>query len=310
MRIFLALLFLTAISHSSFSQKNEILFRIKEKDLIPEGIAYDAPSKTFFVGSIAKKKIVKIDANKVVSDFVPTDLDGLGEVLGMKVFNGSLWACNNLDSAEVKKSMVHQFNINTGKLIRKWTLHAPGEPHLFNDIMVLNETTAIITDSNGGSLYRIDNQSTSPSLFVKDSQLRFINGVVLTPDGKELIVNGLRGFLRINLASKSITPIPFQGYYSFGIDGLYWYDNSLIGLQNVVYPASVSRYFLDSEFKQIKTARVLTFDNPDWNIPTTGVVVGDWLYYIANSQLFNYEKGVIKDPGLLKEVLIMRVSLK
>ena len=32
---------------------SEVAFRIADPDLIHEGIAYDAPSKTFFVGALA-----------------------------------------------------------------------------------------------------------------------------------------------------------------------------------------------------------------------------------------------------------------
>jgi hypothetical protein len=310
MRNFLFLLFFMATTHTSFSQKNEIAFRIQEKDLIPEGITYDAATKTFFVSSIAKKKIVKINANKVVSDFVTSGRDGLGEALGMKVFNGSLWACSNWDEGDVDNSMVHQFDIATGKLIKKWTLTTKGEKHLLNDLIVLNDKEAIATDSDTGNLYKVDGSSSEPTLFIQDNQLRYINGITTTPDGKFVIVNALVGFLKVNIESKEITPLSFKAYYSIGIDGLYWYKQSLVGIQNVSYPATVNLYSLNEAGDKVNGGKVLATDLPEWDIPTTGVIVGDWFYYIANSQLLNYDKGAIKDPSQLKEVLIMRVSLK
>lgn len=56
-----------------------------EKDLIPENIAYDAKTRAFFVGSMYKAKIIRIGADGVVSDFVPSRRDGLLSVLGMKI---------------------------------------------------------------------------------------------------------------------------------------------------------------------------------------------------------------------------------
>ena len=44
----------------SFGQSTEIAFRLAERDLIPEGITYDPLTKTFYIGSINKKKIVKL----------------------------------------------------------------------------------------------------------------------------------------------------------------------------------------------------------------------------------------------------------
>jgi hypothetical protein len=294
----------------TFAQKNEIVFRIKEKDLIPEGIAYDPSSNTFFVSSIAKRKVVKVGANKTASDFMKPGQDGLGEVLGMKVFNGSLWVCSNLDEAELDNSMVHQFDIASGKLIRKWTLQTKSEKHLFNDLVVINDKEAIVTDSDTGNLYHVSDRSDTPELFLKDPQLKYINGITITPDKNSLVVNALSGFLKINIASKEVIGIPFKGYYSIGIDGLYWYNESLIGIQNVSFPATINQYFFDKPAAHISSGAVLVSNHPDWDIPTTGVIVGDWFYYIANSQLLNYEKGQVKDASQLKDVLIMRVSLK
>jgi len=48
---------------------------------------------------------------------------------------------------------------------------------------------------------------------------------------------------------------------------------------------------------------------PKFDVPTTGTVAGDWFYFIANSQLLNFEKGKVKEPLKLKEVLIMKVHL-
>jgi len=52
------------------TQSVEVAFRISEKDLIPEGIAYDATSRSFFVSSIHKNKIIRIDERNKVTDFI------------------------------------------------------------------------------------------------------------------------------------------------------------------------------------------------------------------------------------------------
>lgn len=54
-------------------------------DLIPEGMAWDAAGRTFYVGSLLRHKIVRIGPDGVARDLVPSGAGGLGEVLGMKV---------------------------------------------------------------------------------------------------------------------------------------------------------------------------------------------------------------------------------
>ncbi len=60
-------------------------FLLKERDLAPEGIAYDPVDRKFYVSSISKRKIVVVGADGVAADFKSSGQDGLGETLGMKV---------------------------------------------------------------------------------------------------------------------------------------------------------------------------------------------------------------------------------
>ena len=297
-------LFLLSYSTYSFSQKVEIAFRIPEKDLIPEGITYDSESQSFFVSSIYKKKIVRIDAQKKVSDFISSGQDGIGRVLGLKVNKGKLWACNNFEN----KAMIHQYDLSSGKLVQKWIFEFEGERHLFNDLTVADDGNAFISDSDFGAIYHVSPQLEIPELWIKDDRLKDINGIALMKD-KSIVVNASTGFFKIDLGAKEITSLAFQGYFPIGIDGLSTYKESLIGIQNVVFPVSINQYYLDPALQQIEKARVLVANHPQFNIPTTGTIAEEWFYFIANSQLLNIEKGEIKNPSKLEEVLIMRIKL-
>ena len=63
----------------------EVAFRIADPDLIPEGIAYDPKTRTFFVGSTFKRKIVAVDAAGRARDFTTEAQDGIFGVLGLRV---------------------------------------------------------------------------------------------------------------------------------------------------------------------------------------------------------------------------------
>jgi len=298
---------LVCYSINSFCQKVEVAFRIPEKDLIPEGITYDAASRSFFVSSIYRKKIVKIDERGKSSDFVSSDQDGIGEVLGLKVSNGKLWACSNLPDQEPRMSMVHQYDIATGKLVKKWVLPPSNEHHLFNDMAITKDGDAFITDSDAGAVYHVSSQMEMPELWATDARLRDSNGIALLTD--ESVVVAATGFSKIDTKTKAITPFPFGGYYTLGVDGMSLYKQSLIGIQNVSFPVSINQYYLDDARTKVERARVVLADHPKFDIPTTGVVVDRWFYFIGNSQLLNFDKGHIKDPSKLQEALIMRVEL-
>jgi hypothetical protein len=314
----IALLF---CSISSFCQKAELAIRILEKDLIPEGITYDAATRSFFVSSINRRKIVKVDEQRKASDFVSYGQDGIGEVLGLKIAHGKLYACNNLPDQVPSVSMVHEYDISSGKLVKKWVLPPSQEHHLFNDMALTSTGDVFISDSDFGAIYHVSAQLEAPELWRKDDQLKNINGIVALND-KELVVNASIGFYKIDLQTKEISVLNFPGYWPLGIDGLSIYKQTLVGIQNTIFPVSVNQYYLNPSMNEIENARVLVASqvekasvlgvkpNPiELTQPTTGVVVDNWFYFVGNSQLVNFEKGHVKDPSKLQEVLIMRVKL-
>lgn len=64
---------------------SNIAFNIIEKDIIPEGLAYSKNEDCFYLSSLYKSKIIKIDKNGNTSDFTSEKQDGLRPVTGMKV---------------------------------------------------------------------------------------------------------------------------------------------------------------------------------------------------------------------------------
>lgn len=301
------LIFLLA-SQPLEAQSVEVAFRISEKDLIPEGIAYDATSKSFFVSSIHKNKIIRIDERNKVTDFIKSGKEGIGQALGMKVSDGKLWVCSNTGKGNAQdRSMVHAFDLASGDLVSKWIL-PPGEIHLFNDLALDSHGHVIVSDSDFGAIYRVNPKSSNLELLIKDARLQYVNGITMAPDDA-VIVNTFKGFFKINTATQELKALPFPNYYVIGIDGLCFYKQSLVGIQNVTYPVSINQYQLNATFDKIESARVLLADHPLFDIPTTGVIVDDWFYFIANSQMKNLDRDKIKDLAKLKEVLIMKIKL-
>ena len=294
----------------------KIAYRIDEKDIIPEGIAFDPSTKQFFLSSIHKSKIVSITQEGKVSDFVPSGAFGLKQVLGMKVLDGVLWACNNTaDYDTISKdrgAKIHLFETKTGNHLKTFTLN-DGSKHIFNDLVFTTNGDAYITDSDGGAIYLIRKNGDTIEEFIKPTTLAYPNGLIISKDGKKLLVStgSAQGVVSIDLLSKEIKPIPHEKFMFFGIDGLYRYKQSWIGIQNVVFPESIVKIETSADETSISKMRVLVADHPQFDSPTTGVIVGDDFYFIANSQLMQIigNKGVIKKPAELKQTLIMKIAL-
>lgn len=293
-------------------QKPELAFTIHEKDFIPEGIAYNAVDKSFYVGSIHKRKIVKITSHGVVSDFVKSNQDSIGMVIGLRIdeANQHLWVCNNEGEGIVGgKAFVHQYDLSSGKLLMRYVIQGVGETHFFNDAVLANGQV-YVSDSEFGTVYKIDPSKKSIELFYNANKLYYPNGITAIPDPNRLVVSAGSGLVTIDLSTKEVSSIPFGKYYIVGVDGLYYHNNTLLGIQNVTYPVSINQYYLNEKKDTITHADLLAVNDPAFDVPTTGAIVGDWFFFIANSHLSNYDKGTIKNPDLLQEVRIMKVKLK
>ncbi|HYG04439.1 MAG TPA: SMP-30/gluconolactonase/LRE family protein [Chryseosolibacter sp.] len=316
MRIQLLAFLILCICIPSFSQLTPtVAFKLPEKELIPEGITYDPSSKRFFVGSIFKQKIIQVTEQGVASDFISTNRDSIGEVLGMKVYNGKLWSCNNSPSHDTtrKISSVHVFDLHTGKLHKRYHLN-DGKKHLFNDLVFSAEGDVYVTDSDGGGIYVIDHNHDKLEPFIDNGKLRYPNGIVLSKDNQKVIVStgsGL-GIVQIDRITKEIKSIPHPKFFIIGIDGMYRHHDQLIGIQNVVFPESIVRYSLNTDETEFQKMDLLVADDARFDSPTTGVIVGDYFYFIANSQLSQLvgNNGNLRNPETLNETVILKIPLK
>ena len=155
-------------SEFAFNQKalnkSPRAFTIPQKDLITEGIAYDAAAKRFFVSSAHKRKIVAIDKKGKVSDF-SADADGLWSVSGMRVDDArkTLWVTTSAfaqmlpDSQKTDdgKSGVFKYDLRTGKLLKKYLLSNADAKHALGDLIIAKNGDVFASDSRTSNVYRI-----------------------------------------------------------------------------------------------------------------------------------------------------------
>lgn len=309
----IALLF-NVINEGKAQQKPQVTTVIMEKDIIPEGIAYDEKSKTTFLSSIYKNKILSISPEGFTNDFVSSGQDGIKQVLGMKVFNGQLWACNNTPEQDTinREANIHVYDLASKKLVKRITIK-DGTKHLFNDLYITRNGDVYVTDSDGAGIYVIKNGSNKAEPFIKGGTIPYPNGITATADEKKIIVStgGGQGIVSIDLETKAIKSITHSHYFIIGADGLYRYKNKLIAVQNVTFPEGIVEMTLSNDGQTITDIRHLVVNIPEFDTPTTGVIVGDEFYFIANSQLFQLigNNGKIKNPEKLKETTILKISL-
>lgn len=310
------LLLFATISATAQTNQPKIAFTVASKDLIPEGIAYDAREKAFYLSSIHKKKIVRISSKGEARDFIASGADGIEEVLGMKVDqDGLLWACNNTPEHDTVSRIanVHVYDTKNRSLYKRFQV-TDGKPHLFNDLYITKAGDVFITDTQAGMIWVIRKGGNDIEAFTRPGSLAFPNGITATEDESKILVatGSALGVVSVDLESRSINPLRNDRYLIIGLDGLYRYRHSLIGVQNTTFPEAIINMEMTPGDDSIAKVSFICHGHPLMDTPTTGVIVGDEFYFIANSQLLQImgTQGNIRDIEKLKETVIMKIKLE
>jgi hypothetical protein len=89
------------------------------------------------------------------------------------------------------------------------------------------------------------------------------------------------------------------------IDGLYATCAGYVGIQNMADPSRLIAFRLEDG--SAVAVRELERGRADFRGPTTGAIVGDTLFYIANAQIGPFDPR--KEGGSLAPVLVLKMPL-
>jgi hypothetical protein len=300
-----------------------VAFTLPERDLIPEGIAHDSVTGTFFVGSILKRKVVAIHPDGTPTDFATAQAHGLDAVLGMRVDpkRRILWvnsaampSMQGFNEGLRGRSTLHKFDLTTGRLLARYT-RGPGGRHLLNDMALGTGGELYLTDSEAGEVLKLPAdapEGTAFEVLVPGGNLFYPNGITLSEDGRTLfIADFVHGITVLRLDSGERLPLLHpRGATTRGVDGLYFHQGSLVAVQNGHGPGRIVRMTLSDSKDRILRTELLEANHPSFRIPTTGVIAGEALYLIANSQLRSMgADGQYLPPEQLEPVILLRIPL-
>ena len=306
-----------ALDQRVVARTSTVAFRVAEPDLIPEGLAHDPVTGDFFLGSVHKRKIVRVGADGKVRDFATSGQDGLSEVLGLKVDpeRRLLWAMSAGGKADGPRegwSAAFVYDLASGQLRRRYPLDdAPGK-HLLNDLALAAGGRAFLTDSASGAVWRVDPGAETPAPLVPAGRLDYPNGIALSGDERRLYVADFAsGISIVDPATGRVQPLPHPANVSLhGVDGLYWHPSGLVAVQNGAGTERVVRFRLSPDGLRVVGLDVLESRNPLFAIPTTGAIVGADFYFIANSLLDRLgPDGRLKPNPRLEEVVVLKAPL-
>lgn len=288
---------------------------LSEKELHPESVAYLSKSNVWLSSSIRKSKIVSFDIKSgKCSDWLAES--GMLSVMAMKtdVKEEVLWIATaafremeNFKKELDGKSEILKVDIKTRKILKRFTVDGN---HVFGDVFVARNGIVYVSDSAKPIIYKIENNTISEfASFEKDGYN--LQGITMNKEQTKLYVaDYLKGITVIDMVKRGKTAIVFpDDATAKGIDGLVFYNNSLIAVQNGVKPIRITRFMLNDKQDEITGFKILDNNRPEFNEPALATIVGNKLYFFGNSPWGAYDKNGVLDVGKVTNPILFSCKL-
>jgi len=294
---------------------------VAEPQLIAEGIAFDASDGRIYIGSVHKRKIIRLGADGApAGTFVPQGRDGLLGVFGLALHAPSktLWAASSalphvagLDAADKGRAGVFAYDL-AGRLTKRVMLPVDGKEHVLGDLTVSAQGNVYATDSVGPNIYRLPSGGDMLETLISSDTFHSLQGVALSLDESKLAVADYSsGIHVIDIAKKTSVLLAMPPHATLhGVDALVGFGRDLLGVQNGIAPQRVIRIRLDPAWTVIEGVDVLAANLAEMDEPTLATRAGDDLLVIGNGQWSRFkDDGTPDGPAPFAPTRIVRLKL-
>ncbi|HEV3037701.1 MAG TPA: hypothetical protein VHA33_07950 [Candidatus Angelobacter sp.] len=308
-------------------RKAELACTLPLPDLMPEDLTFDATSsRTFVVSSIQHHTLYRV---KLPSDGstecsiselpLPPDAKRWPTLaVSADSRRNAFWMTasampgfGGFPKEDDGKAELLAIDGTTGKVLRR-LYPATGSKAVLGDMSVGYDGSVYVSDSVGGGVYRVRGELNNSTLDKIAEGLFSPQTPVLARDGRRVFVADYPMGIAIidlkrqdgdsnsnkNSLSKAVT-LNYLKHPSnvavTGLDGLYLYQDSLIGIQNGTEPARIIRFRLNHAQTEILSAEIIEQSTERLGEPTHVIELDGWFYVTANVGW-----GKIDDSGALK----------
>ncbi|MEO7917271.1 MAG: hypothetical protein ABIR16_06470 [Dokdonella sp.] len=299
-------------------------FVLPKGEYLFESMAWDAQRQRFVLGSAREGTIYLGDRQGKLEAFItPNAENGLWSTYALAVdadrdllyvaSNGSTYL-KELKAEDVGKAGIFKFQLSTGKFLDKFVLPAAEQGgNTLSSIAVSSKGQVFAADGLRNIIYRLDGK-TLKVLMPPNPITTSVRGIAVSGDGNTLFfADYARGVFGIDLKSSKPFDIEYDRSQLVlpGIDGLYWYDNTLVAIEPGMSPKRIIRLHLSKDGRKIERVMPLDAGANAYPYPSSGAVVGDALYFFADSHRDFYDSyGVPKNEFAASPQHVFRSNLR
>jgi sugar lactone lactonase YvrE len=207
-------------------------------------------------------------------------------------------------ASEPERNALVEIDLDSRAIVGVYPLAEPGH-HGLNDVEIDARGVPFATDTASGQIYTLTDDRRGLAPVFATPPYVGPNGIAADDKGKLLFVADATGIHRLDIATRTTRRLAQPRGSSLGLfDGLYFVrvadSPRLIGIQGQAR-GRVMSVTLDAALGAVVATEVLDSAHPLFDGPTTGAVVGAFIYVIANSQLWY--------PREPRETIVVKVPL-
>ncbi len=275
--------------------KAEPLFELPSSLLLPTALAWDPSREAFLVANAREGAIWKVSRDGDVEELLSADAEnGLWSIFGLYVDAASdrLWVSTAMnpnftgyDEPQAGRSALVEFSLGELEPLRKIPVPVDGRPHRLGEIARGADGALYTVDTLLPIIYRLAPDADQLQAFVASADSVSFRGIATSGDGRMLYVADHElGVMVIDLEGKRAARLTGPDSLNLGgIEGLFWWDDHLVIIQNGISPQRILRLALGPDRASVTDVAALAVAQPFFDHPNFGTVLDDQLYFLANS---------------------------
>lgn len=289
--------------------------------VMPEALAHDSEGDRIFLGTVRDGLIRYSGDGETWKDFAdPESLPELQAVFDLAVDadRGVLWVATGTvpqfqgpERDDDVRSSLLKLDLESGELEAEYPLSSGSGRNLLGSLAVAGDGTVYAADTQSPVIYRLAPDGDELEAFFGHQNFTSLRGLALSGNDELLYVADYElGIFVVDVAEgeqawKLAVPDSLnQG----GIDGLFWWDNHLVAIQNAIAPQRVVRLQLGDDGLGVTAVAPIAAAQPEFDTPTFGTMDGQDLYFLAASH-WQHVDGQGRARGQLPEVPIMKLDV-
>jgi hypothetical protein len=266
---------------------------LDRRDLVPEGVVWDAKRRVYYVGSLVDGGLYEVGPGGRTRA-LHRETQPNRSTVGLRLTrSGQLFACSSPQQETATDKLSQLLSLDPAAAapeVRRTVLPAGPDNAYCNDMVELPDGRLVITDFDARRLSE-RRPDGSIAAFAPEADFFFPNGIAASPDGRRIYVADFFGVTVIDGGGKVLGRLqPPPGESLGGLDGLYEHRGWLIGVQGITAPTRLIRARLGPGLT-VSRIEVLAANHPSLADATTATLTPEGLRVLARTGLRGMSKG-------------------